>query len=106
MDLKKLIGKRVKELRKQSGLKQEELASAVNIDAKSISRIETGVFLPSLDLILRMSRIFNIAFNEMFLIEHLKPQSDIINESNEILSSLSEDKLKLAYKLLLTVKKD
>ena len=42
MELKKNIGKRIKELRKKRGLSQERLAELVNIEQNSLSYIETG----------------------------------------------------------------
>lgn len=106
MNLKTSIGLRIKELRKKSGMTQEELSCMVDVDSKSISRIETGVFMPSLDLIYRLSRVFEIEFKDMFDIEHLQPKNNLITEAVEIINSLDADKIKLAYKMLKVIEKD
>jgi len=45
---KKLLGARIKELRKQADLSQDQLAEKVGIDGKYLSRIEVGKRYPSL----------------------------------------------------------
>ena len=47
--VKKLLGMRIKELRKVRGLSQEELAEMIGIDPKHLCRIEVGNSYPSLD---------------------------------------------------------
>ncbi len=106
MNLKSLFGKRIRELRKKAELTQEELSCKVDVDSKSISRIETGKFLPSLDLLYRMSRVFNVEYNEMLKFEHLNPPSDLHNECAKILANLPDDKIRLAYKLLKVLAED
>jgi|TARA_B100001971_G_C18177411_1_gene530710 transcriptional regulator with XRE-family HTH domain len=42
VDIKKKIGQRVKELRKQAGISQEELAFKANLDRTYINSVENG----------------------------------------------------------------
>ena len=106
MDLKTSIGKRIKELRKKSGLTQEELSCLVDVYSKIISRIETGVFMPSIDLIYRISKALKIEFKNMFEIEHQQPIEDLLTSSVQILKDLDNDKLKLAFKMLKVLETD
>lgn len=46
-ELKKLLGRRVQELRKTRKIKQEELAEMINIAPRNMSNIETGRCFPS-----------------------------------------------------------
>lgn len=46
-ELKKLLGRRVQELRKARKIKQEELAEMINIAPRNMSNIETGRCFPS-----------------------------------------------------------
>lgn len=48
MDNKKLLGKRIKEIRKQKNLTQEQLAELIQIETGSLSAIESGRHFPSL----------------------------------------------------------
>ena len=49
MDQKK-IGSFLKELRKEKGLTQEQLAELMYVSDRTVSRWETGSNLPSLDI--------------------------------------------------------
>ena len=46
-DIKILLGKRIKELRKKLNISQQELAEKINVDARNLSNIECGISFPS-----------------------------------------------------------
>ena len=48
---KKLLGTRIKEIRKAKGLTQEQLAESIGIEIPSLSNIENGKTYPSSDTI-------------------------------------------------------
>ncbi len=57
---------KLKEIRQEHGLQQDELAAAVLTDKRTISRYETGARNPTLEMALRLSTYFNLAVNELF----------------------------------------
>lgn len=59
------IGKFIAELRKEKGLTQEKLGEKLGVTNKTISRWETGVYLPSADALLAMSKMFEVSINEI-----------------------------------------
>ena len=59
MDQKK-IGGFLKELRKEKGLTQEQLAELMYVSDRTVSRWETGSNLPSLDILIRISDYYNV----------------------------------------------
>lgn len=65
-DTKKLIGTRIKELRKQAGFTQEQLAERVDLDARHLSRLEVGKHFPSLDSLERIAEALNQPLAEFF----------------------------------------
>jgi len=65
-DTKKRIGARIKELRRQAGLTQEQLAERVGLDARHLSRLEVGRNFPSLDSLERIAVALNVALVEFF----------------------------------------
>jgi transcriptional regulator with XRE-family HTH domain len=65
-DSKKLIGARIKELRKQAGLTQEALAEKVELDSRHVSRLEMGRHFPSLDSLERIALVLNVPLAEFF----------------------------------------
>ena len=64
MDQKK-IGSFLKELRKEKGLTQEQLAELVYVSDRTVSRWETGSNLPSLDILIRISDYYNVELSEI-----------------------------------------
>lgn len=64
MDLIK-IGKFIAELRKEQGLTQEQFGDKIGVTNKTVSRWETGTYLPPADALLAMSEMFGISINEI-----------------------------------------
>lgn len=60
-----LLGERIKELRKEAGWSQGELAEKVGTDARQISRYENGRITPSLDAIVRIAEVLNISVDHL-----------------------------------------
>ncbi len=65
-DTKKLVGERIKALRKQAGLTQEQLAEQVGLDARHLSRLEVGRHFPSLDSLERIAQELHQPLSEFF----------------------------------------
>ena len=63
------IVNRVKEVRAERGLTQEELARAVGVSRQSINSIERGRYVPSLALALKFARLFNCPTDDLFELE-------------------------------------
>lgn len=64
MDQKK-IGKFLKELRKQKGLTQEQLAEKFNVSNRTISRWENGNNMPDLDVLIEISDYYEVDLREI-----------------------------------------
>lgn len=60
MDNKKLLGKRIKEIRKAKDMTQEKLAELINIETGSLSAIESGRHFPSLPTVEKIANISEI----------------------------------------------
>lgn len=59
------IGKFIAELRKEQKLTQEQLGERVGVTNKTVSRWETGTYLPPADALLAMSGLFSVSVNEL-----------------------------------------
>ena len=59
------IGKFIAELRKEKGLTQEQLGKKIGVTNKTVSRWETGVYLPPADALLALGELFNVSVNEI-----------------------------------------
>ena len=58
-------GKFIAELRKEKGLTQEQFGEKVGVTNKTVSRWETGTYLPPADVLLNMSELFGVSINEL-----------------------------------------
>lgn len=55
----------LKQLRKESGLSQTQLANALNLTVKTISHWETGYTEPSIKQILELSEFFKVPLEDL-----------------------------------------
>lgn len=69
-DVKALFGMRMKELRKNADLSQEELAEKAEISSKYISRIEMGQHFPSIDTLVKLADALNVELKDFFEFAH------------------------------------
>ncbi len=56
-----LFAERLKNLRKEKGLSQAELAKALNLTQRKISYLETGQFEPDLTILWEISNYFGVS---------------------------------------------
>lgn len=52
---------RVKELRNEKGLRQEDLAAKINVSQQTVSRIENGENSLPADLLIHLSKFFHVS---------------------------------------------
>ena len=60
------MNNKIKELRKENKLSQEELALAVGTTRQTITSIETGKYVASLPLAFKISHYFGMKIEEVF----------------------------------------
>ncbi|AUS97141.1 transcriptional regulator [Clostridium thermosuccinogenes] len=63
---------RLEEIRKQRGLKQEELAAALEVSRQTIGSLENGRYNPSITLAFKIARFFGMSIEEIFIYEEEK----------------------------------
>lgn len=66
MDIKQLVGKRVKELRNKIGISQEELADNAQLDRTYITSVECGKRNISIVNIEKLAKALNVTLAEFF----------------------------------------
>ena len=59
------IGKFLKELRKQKGLTQEQIAEKFHVSNRTISRWENGNNMPDLDILIELSDYYEVGLREI-----------------------------------------
>ena len=86
--MKKLFGKRLRELRIQKKFTQEKLAELIGIKPENYCRIENGLSFPKPENIEKISKILNIEISDLFQFEHLKYSAQLIET---IVNALQKD---------------
>lgn len=101
MDIKILIGLRIKELRRSAGMSQEMLAEQMGISPKYLSSIERGKENPTLDTFIKLSNALNIDISELFNCSHEGKSAKSLREFiTSIIKNSDEEKLRLTVKMI------
>ena len=95
------FGAFLKELRKEKGLTQEQLAEQFNVSRRSVSRWETGSNLPDVDILIEMADYYDIDLRELFDGER---KSEKMNEELKetvlkVAEFSNEDKMKVTKRM-------
>ncbi len=101
MDNKKLLGKRIKEIRKFKGLTQEQLSEMIDIETSSLSGIESGRFYPSLHVLEKIASVFDVELIEFFKFSSVNFPENLDEEIINIIEKLDKNNKRLIYKLLM-----
>ena len=64
--LKAKFGKKLKKLRKERDITQEELADKIDLTIESISNIERGIFGPKFDNLEKIAKVLKVEVKELF----------------------------------------
>jgi transcriptional regulator with XRE-family HTH domain len=101
MHTKKLLGARIKELRKLKGLTQDKLSELVSIESKHLSRIEVGGSYPSLDTLEKIAKALKVEMKDFFEFEHHGKSSKELKETiGSLLVDADQNKLRTALKII------
>lgn len=78
-----LVGRKIRQLRRQRKLTQVELAGRIGIHQSDLSRMEQGEYKVGLDTLLKILKAFNLGIGEFF---EERPDSDTIVKKYQALS--------------------
>lgn len=97
---KGLIGLRIKELRKNKGLSQEELAEKAETSPNYLSRMERGTENPTLEMLIKISRALGVEMRETFDFGHEESLRELKEFMIEFIRESDEEKIRLTVKIL------
>ena len=63
---------RLEEIRKERGIKQEELAAALEVSRQTIGSLENDRYNPSITLVFKLARYFDMSIEDIFIYEEEK----------------------------------
>ncbi len=102
MDVKKVLGLKIKKIRQKEGLTQAEFAEKLNIATRTLAGIEIGESFVSAQTIENILNYTNSDFEDFFISSHLRPTEDLLNDINSYLDKIKtdRDKVENIYKVI------
>lgn len=101
-NIKKLIGVKIAQIRKEREITQESLAVSVDLATETISRLERGVSIPSLATLERISQALHVSLKDLFDFEYTK-ESTFENEVDKLVAYLKTrnfDDITMCYRIV------
>ena len=102
-DIKTLLGKRIKELRKKRNLTQEELAEKMDIDQRNLSKIECGNNFITAETLSKILDALKVEPQQLFNFDHHKEDNILKSELLKEINNNNID-IKLLYQLYQAIK--
>lgn len=87
MDMKK-IGSFLKDLRKEKGLTQEQLAEILGVAGRTVSRWETAVNMPDLSILIQLAEFYDVEIGE--ILDGERKDKDMDKELKETLKKMAD----------------
>ena len=95
MGIKEELGKKIKRMRLNRGLTQEQLSEAVDISQRTLSGIEIGENFVTAETLDKLIKALNTTSEELFATNHLKNPKIIVEEITQNLKVISQNPTKL-----------
>lgn len=92
MDMVKM-GSFLQALRKEQGLTQEQLGEKLHTSGKTISRWETGTYMPPVEMLLALSELYGVSMNELVAGARLSPEELPAKAEENLTATLKEQEV-------------
>jgi len=98
------IGSKIKELRQKMKMSRKDFSQAAGISASYLSEIERGLKRPTVDIILKISKAFNLKVSELLDEIPSNPMSPEVKELIDTLRDFKPEQVKLLSEFLKSIK--
>ncbi len=85
---RRLFGERIKALRKERNLSQEQLAQLASFHPTYIQKVESGRIVPSLRAVVRLGRVMKVPVSHLVEVFDQSQEAETQSESIESISGL------------------
>lgn len=103
------VGEKIKQIRKDKGLQQKEVALEVGLDQSNYNKVENGRREPSLQVLQKLSAILGVSIDELLSPENNKQPAVVtvedktLSEKIRLMEQLEEDDKNVLYRMLDTM---
>lgn len=86
-----MLSERIKTLRKEKGMSQEELALELHVVRQTISKWENALSLPNADELIHLAEVLEVSVNSLLGVEEKEPllYEDLVNELTRVNEELA-----------------
>lgn len=77
------VGRFISSMRKELGFTQEELGEKLGVTNKTVSRWETGKYMPDIDKLQDLSRLLGVSVNELLQGERIEDARLFVQKADE-----------------------
>ena len=98
MQTKELLGLKIKEVRKQRKITQEQLAEKLDLDVGYISKLEVGRNFPTIGTLEKIASVLGVELYELFQFTKGK-NNDFKDEIVSIYNNLNKEKQYTLYRV-------
>ena len=102
-DIKKLFGRKIKELRLKQGLTQESLAEAIGVCERNLSKIECGCNFVTADTLNKILIALNVDACDLFNFRHNQDKENLKQELLKAINNETVD-INLMYRFYEAIK--
>lgn len=100
----KLIGRRVREVRSERGISQQELAARCKTSAQYLSQIENGRKQASLQVLVAVAEVLEISLNELLTGNQVNNPLEYQRDMVRLLADCSSYEKRVLFEMLLSMK--
>lgn len=101
---KVLLGRKIRQLRRERKWTQEYLSELLEINPKSVLRIESGQTFPSIQNLERLAEIFEIEISDLFVNHNLEDTSVLKKYIYENIETLNDKEIRSLYNYLYSMR--
>ena len=102
MSVKKLLGEKIKRMRKKRRLTQEQLAEMIEITPRNMSRIEVGESFVTAETLDKIIKALGVSAEILFSYEHIRDEDTLVEEIYKYIEKIKSDRpqLEKLYKFI------
>ena len=106
MGIKKVLGKKIKQLRTERGYTQEKLSEMADISQRALSSIEIGENFITAETLDKLLAALDITAEDLFSTNDVKEPAELLKMINQNLASIGDNaqKLEIIYNLTKSLK--
>ena len=108
MGIKQELGQKIKRMRINRGLTQEQLSEMVDVSQRTMSGIEIGENFVTAETLDKIINALDTTSEELFALNHLRNKEELLKEISKDIVSISQNSLKLdiLYNVIKALKKE